>query len=143
VRADIRAYQLAFGIRSGLLFTIDGKPWSQTAYNNWRKRVWQPACVVAGVGRIEPYRRTDGSWGRRYAGAIPYDLRHSFASLLIHEGELSIVEIANQLGHSVETLLRVYAHVIAEMAEKRRVPAETAIAEARLESSGDELARAA
>jgi len=143
VRQDILAYQLAFGIRSGLLFTIDGEPWSQTAYNNWRKRVWQPACVVAGVGRIEPYRRADGSWGRRYAGAIPYDLRHSFASLLIHEGELSIVEIANQLGHSVETLLRVYAHVIAEMAEKHKVPAETAIAEARLKASGDELARAA
>ncbi len=52
-------------------------------------------------------------------------------SLLIHEGELSIVEIANQLGHSTETLLRVYAHVIAEMEGKPKVPAEQAITAAR------------
>jgi integrase len=131
VRSDIRAYQLAFGIRSGLLFSLDGEPWTQTAYNNWRKRVWQPACVLVGVGRIETYKRKDGTYGRRYKGAIPYDLRHSFASLLIHEGELSIVEIANQLGHSTETLLRVYAHVIAELADQPKVPAELVIADAR------------
>jgi integrase len=34
------------------------------------------------------------------ASARPYDLRHAFASLLIHEGRLSIVEIAAQLGHN-------------------------------------------
>jgi integrase len=131
VRSDILEYQLAFGIRTGLLFSLEGEPWTLTAYNNWRKRCWQPACVAAGVGQIETFKRKDGKFGRRYKGAVPYDLRHSFASLLIHEGKLSIVEIANQLGHSVETLLRVYAHVIAEMAEQRKVPAETAIAEAR------------
>jgi integrase len=113
------------------LFSLDGEPWTECAYRNWRKRVWQPACVVAGVGRIEAYKRKDGAYGRRYSGAVPYDLRHSFASLLIHEGELSIVEIANQLGHSTETLLRVYAHVIAEMADQPKISAEAAIAQAR------------
>jgi len=131
VRADIRSYQLAFGVRSGLLFSLEGEPWTECAYRNWRKRVWQPACVAAGVGRIEAYKRKDGTYGRRYSGAVPYDLRHSFASLLIHEGKLSIVEIANQLGHSTETLLRVYAHVIAEMADQPKIPAEAAIAQAR------------
>ena len=33
---------------------------------------------------------------RRPGGLRPYDLRHSFASLLFHEGHLSIVEIAAQ-----------------------------------------------
>jgi integrase len=137
VRGDIAAYRLAAGVHDGLLFTIDGKPWSDSAYRNWRRRCWQPACVAVGVGRIEPYKRADGSYGNRYVGAVPYDLRHSFASLLIHEGELSVVEIANQLGHSVETLLRVYAHVIAEMKGKPKVPAEIAIAQARKKVHGN------
>lgn len=131
VRGDIDHYCELFGIEDGLLFAIDGEPWSASAYRNWRVRVWQPACGIAGVGRIETYKREDGKYGRRYAGATPYDLRHSFASLLIHEAKLSIVEIANQLGHSTETLLRVYAHIIAEMEGKPRVPAETAITRAR------------
>jgi hypothetical protein len=33
-------------------------------------------------------------------GARPYDLRHAFASLLVHEGRLSVVDIAAQLGHT-------------------------------------------
>jgi integrase len=136
IRGDIDGYCELFGIEDGLLFAIDGEPWSATAYANWRKRVWQPACVIAGVGRIEVFENEDGKLERRYAGAVPYDLRHSFASLLIHEGELSIVEIANQLGHSTETLLRVYAHIIAEMQGKPSVPAETAIAAARAKVHG-------
>lgn len=131
VRGDLRSYQMAFGIRTGLLFAIDGKPWGEAAYKNWRRRVWQPACVAVGLGRIEAYRRAGGGYGRRYTGPTPYDLRHSFASLLIHEGLLTIVEIANQLGQSTETLLRVYAHIIAEMSEKPKIPADVVILQAR------------
>ena len=43
----------------------------------------------------------------------PYDLRHSFISLLIHEG-LSVVEVARQAGHSPEMTLGTYAHVFDE-----------------------------
>ena len=43
----------------------------------------------------------------------PYDLRHSFVSLLIHEG-VSIVEVARQAGHSPEECLRTYAHTFEE-----------------------------
>ncbi|HLL92933.1 MAG TPA: hypothetical protein VK252_08345 [Solirubrobacteraceae bacterium] len=138
VRGDIDGYCELFGIKDGLLFSLDGEPWTASAYKNWRTRVWQPACVIAGVGRIEVFEKQDGKVARRYTGAIPYDLRHSFASLLIHEGKLSIVEIANQLGHSTETLLRVYSHIIAEMEGKPRLPAETAIARARAKVHGPE-----
>jgi integrase len=43
--------------------------WSKTRYDNWRKRAFDRACAAAGV-----------------QGATPYALRHSFASLLLHEG---------------------------------------------------------
>jgi integrase len=49
-------------------------------------------------------------------GARPYDLRHAFASLLIHEGRLSVVDIAAQLGHNPTVCLDTYAHVMAERA---------------------------
>ena len=61
----------------------------------------------------------------------PYDLRHSFASLLLHERRLSIVEIAEQLGHSPTTTLKIYAHVIAELRDAPPVPAEDSIRAAR------------
>ena len=48
--------------------------------------------------------------------ARPHDLRHAFAPLLIHEGRLSIVEIAAQLGHNPTVSLDTYAHVMAEQA---------------------------
>ncbi len=61
----------------------------------------------------------------------PYDLRHSFASLLIHEDRLSIVEIAAQLGHTPTMTLSTYAHVIAELKGDPRISAEQQIPKAR------------
>ncbi len=47
-------------------------------------------------------------------GAIrPYDLRHSFASLLLHE-RYSVVEVARQLGHNANVRLSTYGHVFDE-----------------------------
>jgi hypothetical protein len=42
--------------------------------------------------------------------ARPYDLRHSFVSLLIAEGR-TVIDVAGQAGHSPETCLRYYAHL--------------------------------
>jgi hypothetical protein len=41
------------------------------------------------------------------------------------------MEIADRLGHGIETLLRHYAHLIAEMASQPPIPAERAIEKAR------------
>ena len=60
-------------------------------------------------------------------------------SLLIHEGRHSIVEIAAQLGHNPTTCLSTYAHVIAELQEAPRVPAEQQIRPAR--ATGRDAAR--
>jgi hypothetical protein len=53
------------------------------------------------------------------------------ARRLIREGELSIVELADQLGHAATERLKTYAHVFAEYRRRPRVPASQLIAEAR------------
>jgi integrase len=131
LREDLRRYQLATGARKGLIFNReDGRPWTAHDYRNWRRRKWQPAAEAAGIGKI--VIKPSGAVARRsYRGAVPYDLRHSFASLLLHEARLSVMEISAQLGHSTDTLLRTYAHVIADLRGEPTVSAELAIRGAR------------
>lgn len=93
----------------------DGGPWLDYDFRNWRKRAFRPSARAAGV-----------------AEARPYDLRHSFVSLLIQEG-VSIVEVARQAGHSPQECLRTYAHVFEEFDPAERLPAEAAISAAREE----------
>ncbi|MGZ4288677.1 MAG: tyrosine-type recombinase/integrase [Solirubrobacteraceae bacterium] len=110
---DLAAYAQQTG-SEGLVFPKpNGEPWLDHDFRNWRKRVFRPAAEACG-----------------FVALRPYDLRHSYASLLIHEGR-PLMEIANQLGHSVETLLRHYAHLIAEMAGQPPIRAEQAILAAR------------
>jgi len=66
----------------GLVFPgPEGGLWTKTTYDNWRKRAFDRACTAAKVEQ-----------------ATPYALRHSVASLLIHEGR-SVMYVARQLGH--------------------------------------------
>ena len=74
----------------------DGDPWRRTDYQNWRRRIYIPAADAAGVEI-----------------ARPYDLRHSFVSLLIAEGH-NVVEVARQAGRSPKVALDTYAHVFEE-----------------------------
>ena len=64
------------------------------------------------------------------AAARPYDLRHSFVSLVIHEG-VSIVEVARQAGHAPEECLCTNAHTFEEFDPANCVPAADAISRAR------------
>ena len=63
-------------------------------------------------------------------GVSPYDLRHSFVSLLIAEGR-SILEVARQAGHSPTMTLNVYGHVFDEFDPTERMPAAHRILQAR------------
>jgi hypothetical protein len=92
-----------------------GGPWRDHDWRNWRKRVYVPAATAAGVDAPRPY-----------------DLRHSFASLLIHEGPHSIVDTAAQLGHDATMTLSTYAHVVAELRNAPRMGAEGQIRVARV-----------
>ena len=112
LRADLAAYRLRQGSppAEALLFPMrDGKPWSKARYRNWRRRT---------------FRRAAGD------GVRPYDLRHSFASLLFAERR-NPREIAEQLGHSPQTLPSTYVHVVEELKDVERVNAEDLIREAR------------
>jgi integrase len=113
---DLAEWRLACGRPDGRAFIFprrDGRPWSDDDYRNWRDRIFRPAAAGAGVDKPRPY-----------------DLRHSFVSLLIHEG-VSIVEVARQAGHSPEECLRTYAHTFEEFDPAERTSAEAAIAAAR------------
>ena len=88
-------------------------PWSDFDWRNWRRRVFQPMVAAAGVSLSRPY-----------------DLRHSFASLLIHEGR-SLVEVAQEIGDSVATTSSTYAHVFREAEAVPREPIQDAIDRAR------------
>ena len=89
------------------------RPWSDYAWRNWRKRVFTPAAQAAGLRNVRPY-----------------DLRHSFISLLLAEGA-SIVELAQQAGHAPTMTLDTYGHVVEELAGRERRSAEQGIREAR------------
>jgi integrase len=135
LRADLREFQLACERSEGLIFRgVAGTPWCASDWNDWRSRAWQPACAAIGLATITHTATvTDGKQQTRraYRGPVPYHLRHSFASLLIHEGRHSLVQISEWLGHSTTTLLANYAHVIADVAGRSLLPSEHAIKTAR------------
>lgn len=66
--ADLLEWRLASGRPDddALVFpTKDGRVWTEEHWRNWRQRVFAPAASSAGLDRLRPY-----------------DLRHSFVSLL-------------------------------------------------------------
>lgn len=91
----------------------DGGYWEDHDYRNWRKRIFKPAVEAL---EIQCPR--------------PYDLRHSHASLRFAEG-VNPAEIAEEMGHSLETLLNTYTHVIKTLAGQGRVSGDELIREAR------------
>ena len=91
----------------------DGSPWNADRARNWRNRAFAEAAKAAGV-----------------PGARPYDLRHSFVSLLIGQGA-TVVEVARQAGHAPTMALDTYAHLFDELAEGPRGSADDLIRAAR------------
>lgn len=63
-------------------------------------------------------------------GCDSTNLRHSFASLPLHEGR-SVIYVARQLGHGAALTLGTYGHVVDELDEQPRQDAEGAILAAR------------
>jgi integrase len=99
---------------SARIFTLaDGRDWTDTAWRNWRRRVFKPAAKAAGLD-----------------GTRPYDLRGSFCSLLLAAG-VNLAEIADEAGNSVEVLPSNYLGVIKELRGKPQVDAVDAIRAAR------------
>jgi integrase len=114
--ADLREWRLRSGRPSAkqLVFPSAADTlWSQPAYQSWRRRAFRRALDGAGLEH-----------------ARAYDLRHSFASLLLHEGR-SVIYLARQLGHDARLTLTTYGHVMDEFEDQPRLEAVAAITAAR------------
>jgi integrase len=101
--------------RTFLFGRRDNTVWQRDDYNNWRNRRFHVATKALGLGTPRPY-----------------DLRHSIASLRIREKDVSIVELASQLGHAPTETLKTYAHVFSEFRRQQPRTADELIREARL-----------
>jgi integrase len=115
LREDLLAWRLRSGRppETALVFPGPDGLWTTTTYDNWRKRALARALKAANI-----------------ENATPYTLRHSFASLVLHEGR-SVIYVARQLGHDARVTLTTYGHVIDELDDAPRVGAEEAIRAAR------------
>src|SRR5207244_6742308 len=96
---------------------FDGAVWKEEDWRNWRQRIFAPAASAVG---LDDFR--------------PYDLRHSFVSLLFVEGR-TVIEVARQAGHSPTMALATYGHVIEELEGAERRAAEDVIRAARARST--------
>ena len=75
--------------------------------SQFRRRIWTPACVAAGLGTLTT---VDGK--EHYEGLRLHDLRHSAVALWIAAGA-SAREIATRAGHtSVSVVLDRYGHLL-------------------------------
>ena len=113
LREDLQLWQGTASANALVFPGHDGEVWSLPAYQSWRRRAFGRAARAANA-----------------ENATPYALRHSFASLLLHEGR-SVIYVARQLGHDARLTLSRYGHVIDELEDQPRVEAEAAIQAAR------------
>jgi integrase len=84
---DLRAWRRRYGNLPDHALVFAGECrgiWSANAFEKWRRRRF---AVLLNAGGLQSGR--------------PYDLRHSFASLLLHEGR-DVIYVARQLGHGAD-----------------------------------------
>jgi integrase len=109
--ADLAAWRKA-SKRSGKSIVFpgeDGKPWSVTAYGNWRNRTWK-ACAPDGY--------------------VIYDLRHGYSLLLAREG-VDDRDAARRMGHSTTMHSHAYDGFIDDLRSKPKRSMEAVVKAAR------------
>lgn len=77
--------------------------------HNLRHRIFQPTCLKVGLAeRVEdPTNKSK----KRYVGLRIHDLRHTFASIMIANGETALM-VKQAMGHgSINTTFDVYGHL--------------------------------
>jgi hypothetical protein len=127
VTADLARWRLACGGLGGLVFPrpTDGRRWTKSDWDNWRKRGFVKAARTAG---LQEWDSDSETWVDDFR---PYGLRHTCASLMIR-AHVGPGDVAAQLGTSLELVFRTHAHSI----EAMRGRPSTSIAEARTELRG-------
>lgn len=122
--SDLKAWRKASGNPGEHDLVIGnraGEPWADYDWDNWRERTFRPAAAAAGL----PAAADDGANRVR-----PRDLRSSFATLLIYEGQPPQY-VASELGNSPATLLRDYARLWEDFDPSQRISAEEHVTRAR------------
>ena len=112
--ASVEALRARMGPRDAALVSVPAYVGPRPAealrkddWNKWRNRVFRPALSAVGLPTT----------------IRPYDLRHSAASLWLHEGR-SVVEVAQWLGHAPSMSLDTYGHVMVDLSDTERRSAE-------------------
>lgn len=133
---DLKKWKLACPkTEIDLMFPNDaGEPIDK---NNLVKRYFEPALEKAGIIEIERIKKkVEGSKKTKMTRKVKgpnvrfHDLRHTYASLLIEQGE-NIKYIQTQLGHSSPVVtLSVYAHLMKETNQDAVLRLENTIFEA-------------
>ena len=109
IEAAVREDLDAVGRGSGLVVT--GERGGPVHWRNWGRRIWVPA--------------------RGATDFVPYECRHTFASLLIRSGA-DVMEVQDRLGHaSARMTLDHYAHLLRDQRYARDVPLADLVADAR------------
>ena len=148
VRRDLLAYRAAMPGATAESLVIprdDGRTWHDHDYKNWGRKAARGKRRKkdgARTGQPGPFERARAAAGLP-DDVTPYYLRHTYASLRIAEQRLSLQEIAEELGHSLEVLADHYAHVISEYAGKGKIVPERLIREARKRVAGGDVMRRA
>ncbi|MCB0908767.1 MAG: tyrosine-type recombinase/integrase [Nocardioidaceae bacterium] len=107
VAAALEAHLAEHTVGDYLFTSPEGGPLRASLF---RRRVWQPACVKAGVG--EYLSDEKALRDRKYRGLRIHDLRHTAVALWIAAGA-SPKEVADRAGHSsVVTVLDRYGHLL-------------------------------
>jgi integrase len=121
---DLREWRMQQGRPADgtLIFpSLRGEVTTKDQQARWRRFVWGPAWKAAAAampgGAGTPVPRV-------------YDLRHSFASLLL-AGHRSPHYVAKQLGHNASMTISTYGHVVEDFEDQPRVDPEATIWAAR------------
>lgn len=104
------AGQVAGKDRDDMVFTAPAG--GLLRHSKFYERIWQPACVAAGLGGWEQNGKR-----RRYVGFRIHDTRHTHAGILISDGR-PLTAISRRLGHSSYAVTdALYGHLREEVDE--------------------------
>lgn len=108
-RADnaVRSVPLVPPLVELLRAHLERWPSAELVFSNGAGRSVTPENYGKVWNRVKP-----AVWPSNHvaAGAVPYDLRHTAATVMLRAG-VPLAEVARRLGHSTDVLLRVYAGV--------------------------------
>ena len=105
--AHMAAVVLTEADGDALLFTAPGG--GPLRYTNWLRRVWYPATIAAGLGKMV---EDDATGRRRYDGLGFHDLRRASATGLVAAG-VDVKTAQSVLGHTdARVTLDLYAQVV-------------------------------